>query len=62
MLRRFLAWLKRDPVFVLRDHELEDPWKVEVRDALNARDSERVKELLALADEKQLAERRAQVH
>ena len=54
--------MKRDPVFVLRDHELEDPWKVEVRDALNARDSERVKELLALADEKQLAERRAQVH
>jgi len=49
-------------MFVLRDHELEDPWKVEVRDALNARDSERVKELLALADEKQLAERRAQVH
>jgi hypothetical protein len=62
MFRRFLAWLKREPVFVLRDHELDDPWKVDVRDALNARDPERVKELLALADEKRLAEQRSQVH
>jgi len=60
--RRLKNWIYRTPVFVLRPKELDDPWKVEMRDALNAKDQEKARYLLDLAAEKQLAERRSQVH
>ena len=52
MINRLLSWFKKDPVFVLRDEELSDPWKVEMRDALNAKDLIKASNLMLLAEEK----------
>jgi hypothetical protein len=52
VINRLLSWFKKDPVFVLRDEELSDPWKVEMRDALNAKDLIKASNLMLLAEEK----------
>tara|TARA_R110000824_G_scaffold178591_4_gene358401 strand:+ start:1644 stop:1823 length:180 start_codon:yes stop_codon:yes gene_type:complete len=59
VINRLLSWFKKDPVFVLRDKELSDPWKVELRDALNAKDSNKAANLMLLAEEKRQAK---QIH
>jgi hypothetical protein len=48
MIKKLLSWFRKDPVFVLRDNELSDPWKVEMRDALNAKDSNKAANLMLL--------------
>lgn len=55
MIKKILSWFTSDPVFVLRDNELSDPWKVEMRDALNAKDSNKAANLMLLAEEKRIA-------
>jgi hypothetical protein len=62
MVKKLLSWFKKDPVFVLRDNELSDPWKVEMRDALNAKDSNKAANLMLLAEEKRIAHRSKQIH
>ena len=62
MINRLLSWFKKDPVFVLRDEELSDPWKVEMRDALNAKDSNKAANLMLLAEEKRIADGSRQIH
>ena len=62
MINRLLSWFKKDPVFVLRDEELSDPWKVELRDALNAKDSNKAANLMLLAEEKRIADGSRQIH
>ena len=59
MIKKLLSWLRKDPVFVLKDAELFDPWKVELRDALNAKDSNKAANLMLLAEEKRQAK---QIH
>jgi hypothetical protein len=60
--QKVISYFKSSPVFVLRPQELADPWKVELRDALNAKDQEKARYLLDLAAEKQRAEQRSQFH
>lgn len=62
MINRLLSWFKKDPVFVLRDEEISDPWKVELRDALNAKDSNKAANLMLLAEEKRIADESRQIH
>ena len=62
MINRLLSWFKKDPVFVLRDEELSDPWKVEMRDALNAKDLIKASNLMLLAEEKRIADGCRQIH
>ena len=62
MINRLLSWFKKDPVFVLRDEEISDPWKVELRDALNAKDSNKAANLMLLAEEKRIADGYRQIH
>jgi hypothetical protein len=62
MIKKILSWFKKDPVFVLRDEELSDPWKVEMRDALNAKDSIKAANLMLLAEEKRIADGSRQIH
>jgi hypothetical protein len=62
VINRLLSWFKKDPVFVLRDEELSDPWKVELRDALNAKDSNKAANLMLLAEEKRIADGSRQIH
>ena len=62
MIKKILSWFKKDPVFVLRDEELSDPWKVEMRDALNAKDSIKAANLMLLAKEKRIADGSRQIH
>jgi|TARA_R110000850_G_scaffold13128_3_gene42962 hypothetical protein len=62
MIKKLLSWFRKDPVFVLRDNELSDPWKVEMRDALNAKDSNKAANLMLLAEEKQIADGARQIH
>lgn len=62
MVKKLLSWFKKDPVFVLRDNELSDPWKVEMRDALNAKDSNKAANLMLLAEEKRIAHGSKQIH
>tara|TARA_R100000541_G_scaffold10580_3_gene18521 strand:- start:2253 stop:2441 length:189 start_codon:yes stop_codon:yes gene_type:complete len=62
VINRLLSWFKKDPVFVLRDEEISDPWKVELRDALNAKDSNKAANLMLLAEEKRIADESRQIH
>ena len=62
MIKKLLSWFRKDPVFVLRDNELSDPWKVEMRDALNAKDSNKAANLMLLAKEKRIADESRQIH
>ena len=62
MIKKLLSWFRKDPVFVLRDNELSDPWKVEMRDALNAKDSNKAANLMLLAEEKRIADGARQIH
>ena len=62
MIKKILSWFKKDPVFVLRNNELSDPWKVEMRDALNAKDSNKAANLMLLAEEKRIAAGCRQIH
>jgi len=62
MIKKILSWFTSDPVFVLRDEELSDPWKVEMRDALNANDSNKAARLMLLAEDKKHAEATMQIH
>ncbi len=62
MIKKLLSWFRKDPVFVLRDNELSDPWKVEMRDALNAKDSNKAANLMLLAEEKRIADGDRQIH
>ena len=62
MIKKLLSWLRKDPVFVLKDAELFDPWKVELRDALNAKDSNKAANLMLLAEEKRIADESRQIH
>jgi|TARA_B110000046_G_C12597204_1_gene235337 hypothetical protein len=62
MIKKILSWFKKNPVFVLRNNELSDPWKVEMRDALNAKDSNKAANLMLLAKEKRIADESRQIH
>ena len=62
MIKKILSWFKKNPVFVLRNNELSDPWKVEMRDALNAKDSNKAANLMLLAKEKRIADGSRQIH
>tara|TARA_R110000764_G_C11017416_1_gene383869 strand:- start:2915 stop:3103 length:189 start_codon:yes stop_codon:yes gene_type:complete len=62
MIKKILSWFKKNPVFVLRNNELSDPWKVEMRDALNAKDSNKAANLMLLAEEKRIADGCRQIH
>ena len=54
--------IKKEPRFVLREHEMSDPFKIQMRDALNNKDVKLAKYLMQLAEEKNQAEKANQLH
>ncbi len=62
LIKKLIDWIRGKPRFVLREHELSDPFKVQMRDALNDGNTKLANHLMQLAEEKKHAEEANKIH
>ena len=55
LFNRIWKRIRGEPYFVITEDEATDPWKVEMRDALNSKDKDRINAAYSAYQEKQAA-------